>query len=216
MSDIAKLSTQPRNATGSRAAAKLRKQGLVPAIVYGHGEPVAHVCVNGEELDRAIRVLHARTFRLDIGGKSDTVLIKELQFDYLGKSMIHVDFERKSLSERVQVSIPVELRNTPTKTDGAALDQPLHALRVECPLGSIPDAVRIDITGLTLGNPVHVRDLPATEGVAYLDAPEMVVVQLSTRAPEPEEVVSTEGAEPEVVGADKDDADAEGGDKKED
>ena len=208
MSDIAKLTTQPRTATGSRAAGKLRKQGLVPAIVYGHGEPVANICVKADELERAIRVQHARTFRLDVAGKSDTVLIKELQFDYLGSTMIHVDFVRKSLSERVQVSIPVELRNTPTKTDGAALEQPLHALRVECPLGNIPDAVRIDITGLTLGNPVHVRDLPVAEGVTYLDAPELVVVQLSTRAPEPEETVSTEGAEPEVLTA-KTDEDGE-------
>ena len=205
MSDIASLTVESRTDLGSRAAAKLRKKGLVPAVVYGHGEPIAHICVPAIELERAIRIQHARTFRLAVNGKNDTVLIKELQFDYLGSTMIHVDFERKSLSERVQVTIPVELRNSPTKTDGAALDQPLHTLRVECPLGTIPDAVRIDIAGLTLGNPVHVRDLPIAEGVTYLDAPEAVIVQLSTRAPEPEETVSTEGAEPEVLTAKTDD-----------
>ena len=205
MSDIAKLSIQPRTATGTRAASKLRKQGLVPAIVYGHGEPVAHVSVNADELDRAIRVLHARTFRLDLDGKADTVLIKELQYDYLGKSMIHVDFERKSLTERVQVTIPVELRNAPKKTDGGVLDQPLHVLRVECPLGTIPDAVRIDITDLLLGSPVHVRDLTAPEGVQFLDAPESVIVQLKLVEAEPEDVVAVvaAGDEPVVLTAKK-------------
>lgn len=205
MSDIAKLTVQPRTGTGSRAAAKLRKQGLVPAVVYGHGEPVAHVSVNAEELDRAIRVLHARTFSLALDGKTDTVLVKELQFDYLGKSMIHIDFERKSLTERVKVTVPVELKNAPKKSDGGAIDQPLHSLHVECSLGNIPDAVRIDLTELTLGNPVHVRDLPVPEGVVFLDSPESVVVQLRLPGVEPEPVVADTAAGPEVLTAKKKD-----------
>lgn len=204
MSDVMKLAVHPRAALGSRAALKIRKQGLVPAVVYGHNEPVAHIAVNADELDRAIRVLHARTFTLDVGGKSDTVLIKALQWDHLGKAMIHVDFERKELSERVQVSIPIELRNAPKKAEGVVLDQPLHVLHVDCPLGSIPDAIRIDLTPLTLGSPVHVRDLPLPEGVVALDAPEAVVVQLKLPgAEEPTEAIDTTGAEPEVLTAKK-------------
>ncbi len=205
MSDIAKLTVQPRTGTGSRAASKLRKQGLIPAVVYGHGEPVAHVSVNAEELDRAIRVLHARTFSLALDGKTDTVLVKELQFDYLGKSMIHVDFVRKSLTERVKVTVPVELKNAPKKSDGGAIDQPLHSLHIECSLGNIPDAVRIDLTPLTLGNPVHVRDLPVPEGVVFLDAPESVIVQLRLPGAEPEPAEAV--AAPEVLTAKKKDGD---------
>src|SRR5947208_17088300 len=126
MSDIAKLTAQPRPATGSRAAAKLRKQGLIPAVVYGHKEAVAHVAVSAEELDRAIRKLHARTFSLTVDGKTDTVLIKELQWNHLGDEMVHIDFERRSLSEKVRVTVPVELKNTPKNTGGGVLDQPLH------------------------------------------------------------------------------------------
>jgi large subunit ribosomal protein L25 len=202
--EVASLTARPRQGTGSRAAAKLRKQGLVPAVVYGHKEPVAHIAVSAEELDRAINKLHARTFSLTLEGKADTVLIKELQWDHLGKEMVHVDFERRSLTERVKVTVPVELRGTPKSTGGGVLDQPLHQLHVECELGNIPEAVRIDITGLTLGNPVHVKDLTLPEGVKVFESPEAVVVHLKlpgaevTAAPAGEE-----GAEPEVLTAKK-------------
>ena len=204
MAEIAKLTAQPRTTTGSRAAAKLRKQGLVPGVVYGHKQPVAHLAVKAEDLDRAIRVLHARTFALTLDGATDTVLIKELQWNHLGDEMVHVDFERRSLSEKVKVTVPVELKNTPKNTGGGVLDQPLHTLHVECPLGSIPEAIRIDIVGLTLGNPIHVKELTLPEGVVVLEPPEAVVVQLKLPGIEPV-AAPTEGgpAEPEVLTAKK-------------
>jgi large subunit ribosomal protein L25 len=200
MSDIATLKVHPRPGTGSRAAQKLRKAGLIPAVVYGHKEPVAQIAVDAIELGRAIRVQHARTFRLDIDGKTDTVLIKELQWDYLGSEMIHVDFERRSLSERVQVAVPIELRNSPKATGGGVLEQPLHRLHVECSFGGIPEAIRLDIAGLTLGQPIHVSDLKLPEGVTALDSPELVVVQLKLPGAEPDAASeAAEGTQPEVL-----------------
>ncbi|OWK40766.1 50S ribosomal protein L25 [Fimbriiglobus ruber] len=200
---VATLTAQARDGKkGSRASAKLRKQGLIPAIVYGHKEPVAHVSVNAEELDRAIRVQHARMFSLTLGGKTDTVLIKELQWDHLGKEMIHVDFERRSLTEIVKVVVPVELRNAPKATGGGVLDQPLHHLHVECEFAQIPDAIRIDLTNLTLGHPIHVKELTLPEGVKVLEGPEAIVVQL--KLPGAEAVVAEASpAEPEVLTAKK-------------
>ncbi len=204
MSDSVTLKTTARTESGSRAAIKLRKQGLVPAIVYGHKLENAQVAVNAEELDRAIRIQHVRVLDLDINGKVETVLIRELQWDYLGKQMIHVDFERKDRSELVRVTVPVELRNAPKQTGGGVLDQPLHALHVECPLGNIPEAIRIDITNLTLGNPIHVRELALPEGVKALEAPEAVVVQLKLPGIEPVATATTEpGAGPEVIKPEK-------------
>jgi large subunit ribosomal protein L25 len=212
MSQIVSLKVTPRAGKGSRSAAKLRKQGLVPGIVYGHKEENAAVAVSAEELDRAIRVLHARMLSLDMGGKQETVLIREVQWDPFGKQMMHVDFERKSASEKVKVTVPVELRNSPKQTGGGVLDQPLHTLHVECPLGSIPEAIRIDITNLTLGEPIHVKDLTLPEGVKVLESPEAVVVQL--KLPGIEAVVAPTGAaaaavpgatpaEPEVIKKEK-------------
>ena len=204
MSEIAKLTVHARTTTGTRAAKRLRKDGKIPAVVYGHKEPVVQIAVDAVELNRAIRVLHARTFRLEINGKTDTVLIKELQWDHLGSEMVHVDFERRDLTEKVKVAVPIELRNSPKTTGGGVLDQPLHRINVECPFGSIPEAIRVDILGLTLGHPIHVRELTLPEGVIALDPPEMVVVQIKLAGAEPAEASeAAEGSEPEVVATKK-------------
>ncbi len=204
MSEIAKLTVHARTTTGTRAAKRLRKDGKIPAVVYGHKEAVVQIAVDAVELNRAIRVLHARTFRLEINGKTDTVLIKELQWDHLGSEMVHVDFERRDLTEKVKVAVPIELRNSPKTTGGGVLDQPLHRINVECPFGSIPEAIRVDILGLTLGHPIHVRELTLPEGVVALDPPEMVVVQIKLAGAEPAEASeAAEGSEPEVVATKK-------------
>jgi large subunit ribosomal protein L25 len=195
------LQATARTGSGSRAAYKLRKQGQVPGIVYGHKQDNVAVAVSAEALDRAIRIQHARVLDLQMDGKTETVLIRELQWDYLGKQMIHVDFERKDRAELVRVTVPVELRNAPKQTGGGVLDQPLHTLHVECPLGEIPEAIRIDITNLTLGEPIHVKELSLPDKVKVLEAPEAVVVQLKLPGIEPTAAtVPTEpGVGPEVI-----------------
>jgi len=210
MAEQVTLTATVRTGNGSRAAIKLRKQGLVPAIVYGHKEENAAVAVSAEELDRAIRVLHVRMLNLDIAGKKESVLIREVQWDPFGKQMMHVDFERKSATEKVKVTVPVELRNTPKATGGGVLDQPLHTLHIECFLGSIPEAIRLDITNLTLGHPIHVSDLKLPEGVRVLEASELVVVQLKLPGIEPVAAAPTEpGAGPEVIKPEKKKAEEE-------
>jgi large subunit ribosomal protein L25 len=215
MSDAVTLKATPRTQSGSRAAIKLRKQGLVPGVVYGHKQANAQVSVSAEELDRAIRVQHARVLDLEIGDKKETVLIREVQWDYLGKQMIHVDFERKDRAELVRVTVPVELRNAPKATGGGVLDQPLHTLHIECPLGNIPEAIRIDITNLALGHPIHVKELTLPEKVKVLEAPEAVIVQLKLPGIEAVPVAPVEpGAGPEVIKPEKKKAEEEGGEDK--
>jgi large subunit ribosomal protein L25 len=178
--------------------------------VYGHKQENVQVAVPADELDRAVRVQHVRVLDLEIGGKTETVLIREVQWDYLGKQMIHVDFERKDRAELVRVTVPVELRNAPKQTGGGVLDQPLHTLHVECPLGNIPEAVRIDITNLTLGQPIHVRELVLPQGVKVLDPAEAVVVQLKLPGVEVVAAAPVEpGAGPEVIKPEKKKADDE-------
>ena len=202
MSDILALKSHPRDGRGSRAAQKLRKSGRIPAVVYGHKEAPAHIALELEEFDRAVRKLHARTFTITVGGKPETVLIKELQWDHLGKEMIHVDLIRVSATERVKVTVPVELRGAPKTMGGGVLDQPFHHLHVECSPLSIPDAIRIDVTNLTLGNPIHVKEITFPAGVTPLDPPEAVVVHI--KLPGAEAVLpEATAAEPEVLTAKK-------------
>lgn len=215
MAEAVKLTAQPRTGSGSRAADKLRKKGLVPGIVYGHKEANVAVAVSAEELDRAVRVKHARVLDLQLDGKSETVLIRELQWDVFGKEMLHIDFARVSATDRVKVTVPVELRNSPKATGGAVLDQPLHTLHVECSPTDIPEAIRIDITGLTLGSPIHVRELTLPAGVTVLESPEAVVVQLKLAGAEPTAAAAPAepGTGPEVIKKDKK-TDEEAEDKK--
>lgn len=202
MADIVSLKVSARTDTGSRAAKKLRKTGLVPGIVYGHKETPVQIAVNAKELDHAIRVQHARSLEIHLDGKKETVLIRELQWDYLGSEMVHIDFLRVSATERRKVTVPIELRGIPKTTGGGALEQPLHTLHVECAVTAIPEFIRVDITALLLGAPIHVSDLKLPEGVTVLDPPESVVVQLKLPGQEEEAPIGGE-AEPEVLTAKK-------------
>lgn len=205
MAEAVTLAAEPRTVSGSRAARKLRKSGRIPAVIYGHKKEVIHLSVSAEALDRAIRVQHARVLDLSVNGAKEKVLIRDLQWNHLGSEMVHADFERVSVDERVKVTIPVKLKNAPKSTGGGVLDQPLHMLHVECPVIAIPDDITIDITNLTLGAPIHVSDLTLPEGVKVLEAKEMVVVQLKLPGMEPEAPAtpSAEGVGPEVIKKEK-------------
>lgn len=206
MSVAVTLVTEPRTGTGSRAAQKLRKSGRIPAVIYGHKEAVVPVTVDAKELHRAIVLLHARVLDLKLGDKTETVLIRELQWDHLGSAMVHVDFARVSRDERVRVTVPVKLKNAPKSMGGGVLDQPFHQVHIECLAVAIPDEITIDITNLTMGQPIHVSDLVLPEGVKVLEAPEGVVVQLKLPGVEAAPVVAadaTAATGPEVIKKEK-------------
>lgn len=208
MAEAVTLQAEVRKENGSRGAKKLRKAGRVPGVVYGHKEPNADITVNAEELDRAIRVQHARTLNLKVDGKVETVLIRELQWDFLGKHMIHVDFLRKDAKEIVRVTVPIELRNAPKAMGGGVVDHPLHILHVECAFADIPkDPIRVDITNLTMGQPIHIRELQVPATLKVLDNPEMVVVQLKLpgieAAPVVADAAAGTAAGPEVIKKEK-------------
>ncbi len=203
MSETVTLAAEPRTGQGSRHSRKLRATGKIPAVVYGHKQDVVHISLDAEALDRAIRVQHARVLDLTIGGKAETVLIRELQWDHLGSTMLHADFARVDRNERVKVMIPVKLKNSPKASGGAVLDQPLHTLHVECPVFAIPEEHSIDVTHLQLGHPIHVSDLKLPDGVTVLEGKEMVVVQLKLPGAEPVVEAPIEAAGPEIIKKDK-------------
>jgi len=198
------LTAQPREGRGKRAAAQLRKQGLVPAIVYGHEQEPAAVTLPQADLERVLRH-HVRVVDLQTNGHTDTALIREVQYDHLGKEILHVDFERHSKDERIHVEVPIELRGTPAGIGaGVVLDQPLHSLEVECLVIAVPESIRVRIEGLQLGHAIHVKELQLPEGVIALADPDSVVVQLKAALAEPEAAPAEPGAagaaEPEIVG----------------
>ncbi len=213
MADSVVLVTQPRTGCGSQAARKLRRQGLVPAVVYGHKEATVSIALPLDDVQRAVR--HGiRVVDLQSDGKQDKALIKEIQWDHLGKDILHVDFARVSMDERIEVSVPLELRGIAAGvTAGGVLDQPMHTLTVECLAISIPESIRVNIQNLQIDGAIHVRDLVLPDGVKAVDDPDAIVVHVTAPLAEAEAAPPAEAAtpaEPEVIGHRKPEAAEEG------
>jgi large subunit ribosomal protein L25 len=204
MAEAVLLTTKPRKERGKMRTRRLRRQGFVPAVIYGHKEATLAVSCSREELDRAVR-RGVRVLDVKAEGKIEKALIKELQWDHLGKEILHVDFARVAADERVEVNVRVELRGTAIGiAAGGVIDQPIHLLAVECLAIAVPDSIRVSVTELQLGQALHVRELVLPEGVKALTDPEAVVVQVIAKLVEPEaapapEAVVAEPAEPEVI-----------------
>jgi large subunit ribosomal protein L25 len=200
------METQPRDGRGTRAARRLRKQGLVPAVVYGHKEATLSVALATDVLYKVIR--HGvRVVDLKAGGKVEKALIRDVQWDHLGKELLHVDFARVAADERIVLTVPVEIRGTaPGVTAGGLLDQPLHSLSIECLAVSVPETIRVNISELQIGGVLHVSDLVLPPGVKAMAEPDAVVVQVKAPVVEAEAAPAApaaEGAEPEVIGRQK-------------
>src|SRR4051812_22261245 len=164
-----KLATKPRPGSGTQATRKLRKQGLIPAVVYGHKEAVVPLALDRKELETALRH-NTRVVDLQLDGKSETAVIQDVQYDHLGMGVLHVDFKRVSKDERVKMAVRIELKGTPPGLGGGhVLEQPLHQLHVECPALAIPESIRVNITTLHVGEPIHVKELTLPDGVKALD-----------------------------------------------
>jgi large subunit ribosomal protein L25 len=206
MAESVVLVTQPREGRGSQIARRLRRKGMIPAVLYGHKEETLCVALPLEELERAIR--HGvRVVDLKTNGKEEKALIRDVQWDHLGKELLHVDFTRVALDERIVVTVPLEIRGVaPGVNAGGTLDQPIHILSVECLAVSIPESIRVNVGELQIGSAIHVRDLVLPEGVKAMTDPDAVVVHVTTKLVEPEAVVAAaapESAEPEVIGRQK-------------
>jgi large subunit ribosomal protein L25 len=205
MAETMVLEAQPRTKHGSHHAEKLRKAGKVPAVLYGHKEVTVSLALSRDDLTKAIRK-GARVLDLKTDGGTQKALISEVQWDHLGVDLVHVDFKRVDINERIHVSVPIELRGiAPGVTGGGVLDQPLHTLHVECLAISIPQSIRVNIAELQIGSAIHVREVHLPEGVTALDDPDALVVtvkqpQVEEAAPAAPAAAAEGTAEPEVIG----------------
>jgi large subunit ribosomal protein L25 len=202
MAETTVLEAQPRTKYGSHHAEKLRKQGQIPAVLYGHKEETLSLTLQRDDLAKAIRK-GARVLDLKTDGGVQKALINEIQWDHLGIELVHVDFKRVDINERIHITVPIELRGiAPGVTAGGVLDQPIHALHVECLAISIPQSIRVNIGELQLDGSIHVRDLHLPEGVKVLDDADAVVVHVKLPLAEVEAAPApaAETAEPEVIG----------------
>lgn len=204
MAVTGKLAVKKRSEQGSRDCRRLRDQGLVPGNMYGHKQAAIPLTVAAAELMPLIRG-GARVLDVDLDGKTEKVLFREVQWDYLGKQVVHVDLLRVDPNEKLTLEVKVELKGTaPGTLSGGVLDHTLRTLHVECLAIQIPDSIVVKISTLEIGQALHVRDLEVPPNTRITNNPDAVVVRVAQPGAEIEATaggVGEEGpAQPEVIG----------------
>ncbi len=201
MPETIALNAEVRNEVGTKHAARLRRAGKLPAIVYGHGrEPVAVSL----DLHNFAEMLHHghRLFGVKIGKTLETLLIKDLQYDHLGKDIIHVDLVRVDLAEMVKVTVPIELKGTAKGThEGGIVDEHLDHLEIECKASDIPEVIPVSVKELGVGDAIHAGDVELPEGMKLATDPETLVLMchLVAAAKSTEELEEEMPVAPEVI-----------------
>ena len=201
MTDQVELKAEIREKVGSTSAAKLRNAGKCPAVVYGHGEEPVSIAVDVRDLTTELHEGH-RLFDVDLAGKKDTVMIKDLQYDHFGREVIHADFVRVNLAEVVRVTIDVEMKGIAAGTqEGGILDVHLAQIEVECKVSSIPGAIEFVVKEVKVGDTVHASDIELPEGVKLVTDPEAVMLtcHLVVEAKTTEELEEELPSGPEVI-----------------
>jgi large subunit ribosomal protein L25 len=206
MAETLTLAVEPRDpkknqGTGSRVARRLRKQGRIPAIIYGHKETPVPISLSRDDVLLMLKKA-AHVAQLTLGGRPEMVLVRDVQWDHLGKEVLHLDFARVSADEKVHTQVPLEVHGTPVGlSEGGQLEVIVHSLDVTCLATAIPDSIRVEVGGLHVGEGVHVKELALPEGVTVdLDA-DLLLVHVVTRVAAPEPTAGEGGpAEPEVIG----------------
>jgi large subunit ribosomal protein L25 len=178
----------------------LRQQGKLPAVVYGHKkEPVAIALDAREFLDS----LHHgnRIFDVDLAGAKGTLLVKDLQYDYLGDTVIHADLVRVNLSERVKVEVMIKLTGTAAGTHmGGIIEEIMNRIEIECAVSEIPEFLPVDIKGLELDQTLRAGEITLPAGFTLVtDSNAGVVGCHESKAVLAEEEVAEGAAEPEVL-----------------
>ncbi|MBI4537032.1 MAG: 50S ribosomal protein L25 [candidate division NC10 bacterium] len=200
------LAGEVRTATGKMAAKRLRRRRRIPGIVYGSAAGPVPVTVDPQALLAAVgdseNVLISLVLKGD-GARTSLVILKELQLDPVKGGPLHADFLEVSMEKKIRVDVRIVLSGEPVgvKAKGGILEYSLRQVTVECLPQAIPERIAVDVSGLDVGNAVHVRDLTVAADVRVLDDGDRVVASVVSPAVEEAPVAEAEApAEPEVVG----------------
>ncbi|HLX32489.1 MAG TPA: 50S ribosomal protein L25 [Gaiellaceae bacterium] len=210
-----KLVVAQRERLGTAETKRLRKQGFVPGVLYGNGEPVA-ICVQERELRRALTGsagLHA-ILDVEIDGKGAThaSILKEYQVDPVRGGVTHVDLQEVRLDQTIHASVAVHLvggEDAPGVREGGVLSQPLREVTVEALPLEVPEHIEVDVSGMEIGGTLRISDLRAPEGSTLLDDPEMVVATITA----PTKEVVPEPTEEELAALEAEAAEGEEGEE---
>jgi len=192
------LNVQLRTQRRKSASGRLRRAGKIPAIVYGHTEPLA-ITVDAREFRTAFKRITENTIvHLTMPEGVHEVLIKDYQRNNLSGRILHLDFYEFEKGKALKTRVPVRLTGAPAGVkEGGILETLLHDLEVECLPKDLPEEISVDISDLALNHSLHVRDLPLSDGVRAINSPDQVVCVVAVRKAEEEPKPAVEGEVPE-------------------
>jgi large subunit ribosomal protein L25 len=201
------LPVESRSQQGKLNNRRLRRDGKIPAVLYGHGLENVNLMVSAEILASTVR--HGARLVNLTGAVEESAFIRELQWDTWGTNVLHVDLTRISLDEEVEVTVTIELRGeAPGVREGGVIEQIIHDVEIACPAGSIPEKLQVNINHLKLEEKITLAQLELPQGTRLLaEDLETIVVHCKVPAEEPEEApAEAMPGEPEVIGAKKEEA----------
>ncbi|HLX62257.1 MAG TPA: 50S ribosomal protein L25 [Planctomycetota bacterium] len=206
------LKATVRSETGRHAAERLRRQNVVPAVIYREGKPGTNLSLDESEW---VKVLSSgqRVVTLKMDGGDRSALIKDVQYNHLGTKTLHVDFNELKAGQKVRLAVSVVLKGVPKGASvGGHLNHVMHTIHVECLPEHIPERVTIDVEPMELDDILHIRDVKLAAELHAIDDPNLVVCSVHEPRHEEVAVAPVEGAptEPEVITAKKEEAPAEG------
>lgn len=200
------LSVFPRERTGSRYAKREREAGKLPGVLYGHGQNPVSISLDARE---ALKYFHQgeKVFTIDLAGeaKAQTVMLKDLQFDYLGTNVVHVDLARVDLNEEIEATVTLRFVGEAVgmKKAGAIMTHPTVSLTVRCTVATLPDHIDVNVADLELGHSIHANEIPLPAGITLESDPEAAVASISLAKAEEVTAEATEVAgeagQPEVI-----------------
>lgn len=198
MSEVTLQAETGRN-TGSRPSRRLRRRGMVPATLYGQGAEAVSVAVNARDLRNVLATdagVNA-VINLELGEETHTSLARQLQRHPTKGDILHLDFVKISLTDRVEAVVAVELIGEPAgvREMGGIIETVTNTVSVHTLVTAIPESIQVDISGLEVGDLIRVADLPALEGVEYLDDPDLPIVVIHLPSLAEEEPVDEDEAE---------------------
>ena len=205
------LKAEIRERTGSNAVKQVLKQGRIPAVIYGHKEEPISVSLDEHNFMEGLHHGH-RLLDIDLGNKKQKTIIKDLQYDYLGKKVLHIDLMRVDVKEKITVTVPIELKGTAQGTnEGGIVEQHTNEIEVECLATNIPNNIVISVKELNVDESIHAGDIELPEGVKLVTSPDilMVTCHLVAAAKTTDELEMEEPSAPEVIGETKESEEGE-------
>jgi large subunit ribosomal protein L25 len=195
------LKAEIRERTGSNAVQKVRREGRIPAIVYGHKKTPVAISLDAHNF--VVGLHHGqRLMDVQIDKKKEKIIVKDLQYDHLGKNIIHADLMRVDITEEIKVNVPIELKGTAKGThEGGIIEEHADHLEIECKATDIPESIVVLVKEIGVGDALHASDVTLPEGVKLVSPPETLLVtcHLVAAAKTTEEVEEEMPTAPEII-----------------